>query len=68
MPAASSRSPPAADVYKRQGFIWLAVVAVLASLVGAFYYLRIVKVMYFDDAVDTAPVVARGDSLSLIHI
>ena len=33
------------------GFIWLAVVAVLASLVGAFYYLRIVKVMYFDEPV-----------------
>ena len=32
------------------GFIWLAVVAVLTSLVGAFYYLRVVKLMYFDDA------------------
>ncbi len=29
--------------------IWLAVFAVLVSLVGAFYYLRIVKVMYFDE-------------------
>ncbi|NJK42234.1 MAG: NADH-quinone oxidoreductase subunit NuoN [Aquincola sp.] len=28
--------------------LWLAVFAVLISLVGAFYYLRIVKVMYFD--------------------
>ena len=27
----------------------LAVIAVLASLVGAFYYLRVVKVMYFDE-------------------
>ena len=35
------------------GFIWLAVVAVLLSLLGAFYYLRVVKAMYFDDAVDT---------------
>ena len=32
------------------GFVWLAVVAVLTSLIGAFYYLRIVKLMYFDDA------------------
>ena len=31
---------------------WLSVIAVLASVVGAFYYLRIVKVMYFDDAAD----------------
>jgi len=36
------------------GFTWLAVVAVLFSVVGAFYYLRIVKLMYFDDPVDTA--------------
>ena len=42
------------------GFVWLAVVAVMASLVGAFYYLRVVKLMYFDDATDTAPIAARG--------
>lgn len=36
------------------GDVWLAVFAVLLSLVGAFYYLRVVKVMYFDDAVDTS--------------
>jgi NADH-quinone oxidoreductase subunit N len=34
------------------GFTWLAVVAVLFSVVGAFYYLRIVKLMYFDDPTD----------------
>lgn len=28
---------------------WLAVIGVVASVVGAFYYLRIVKVMYFDE-------------------
>ena len=43
------------------GFVWLAVVGVLAALVGAFYYLRIVKLMYFDEPEDTAPIVARGD-------
>jgi NADH-quinone oxidoreductase subunit N len=31
------------------GYVWLAVLAVLASLVGAFFYLRIVKVMFFDE-------------------
>ncbi|QAZ38137.1 NADH-quinone oxidoreductase subunit NuoN [Methylibium sp. Pch-M] len=31
------------------GYIVLAVVAVLLSLVGAFYYLRVVKTMYFDE-------------------
>ena len=35
------------------GYAWLAVVAVLLSVVGAFYYLRIVKLMYFDDPVDS---------------
>ena len=37
-------------------------VAVLTSLIGAFYYLRVVKLMYFDDPVDTAPIVVRGDA------
>ncbi len=37
------------------GHIWLAVLAVMASLVGAFYYLRLVKVMYFDSAKIDAP-------------
>ena len=48
------------------GFVWLAVVAVMTSLVGAFYYLRIVKLMYFDDAVDTAPIGARADNRALL--
>lgn len=33
------------------GYIVLAVVAVLVSLIGAFYYLRVVKTMYFDEPV-----------------
>jgi NADH-quinone oxidoreductase subunit N len=28
--------------------VWLAVVAVLFSVIGAFYYLRVIKLMYFD--------------------
>jgi NADH-quinone oxidoreductase subunit N len=51
-----------------QGFVWLAVAAVMASLVGAFYYLRVVKVMYFDDPVDAAPLDARGDARVLLSI
>jgi len=49
-----------------QGFVWLAVVAVLTSVVGAFYYLRVVKLMYFDDPVDTSPIVAPGDARALL--
>ncbi|SUA65177.1 NADH-quinone oxidoreductase subunit NuoN [Oligella urethralis] len=37
------------------GHIWLAVLAVLLSLIGAFYYLRVVKVMYFDEPAADAP-------------
>ena len=42
------------------GMIWLAVVAVVFSLIGAYYYLRIVKLMYFDDPKDATPVTGRG--------
>ncbi|MEO8142724.1 MAG: NADH-quinone oxidoreductase subunit NuoN [Betaproteobacteria bacterium] len=60
--------PPAVGFYAKlavlsavvnAGMIWLAVVAVVFSLVGAYYYLRIVKLMYFDEPKDPAPVTAR---------
>src|SRR5512139_308666 len=44
------------------GYVWLAVAAVLFSLVGAFYYLRIVKLMYFDAPHDTSPIAAGFDA------
>jgi NADH-quinone oxidoreductase subunit N len=50
------------------GLVWLAVVAVLASLIGAFYYVRIVKLMYFDDPVDKAPLAARSDMQVLLSL
>ncbi len=31
------------------GLVWVAIVAVLLAVIGAFYYLRIIKTMYFDD-------------------
>ena len=46
-------------------YIALAVVAVLLSLVGAFYYLRLVKIMYFDEPVDGAPI-ERGQGVSAL--
>jgi NADH-quinone oxidoreductase subunit N len=42
------------------GLVWLAVVAVLFSLIGAYYYLRLVKLMYFDEPTDTAPIAPRA--------
>ena len=38
------------------GYKWLAVFAVVMSLIGAFYYLRVVKVMFFDEPQDSAPI------------
>ena len=43
------------------GYVYLAVVAVVLSLVGAYYYLRVIKVMYFDEPVDTRPIESAGD-------
>jgi NADH-quinone oxidoreductase subunit N len=43
------------------GHVWLAVVSVLLSLIGAFYYLRVVKVMYFDEPIDTAKIAPSKD-------
>lgn len=41
--------------------IWMAVIAVFFSIIGIFYYLRVIKVMYFDDAVDTRPLECGRD-------
>ena len=46
----------------------LAIAAVMLSLVGAFYYLRIVKVMYFDEPTDTTPVTANGEARALLSV
>jgi NADH-quinone oxidoreductase subunit N len=48
------------------GYMWLAIVAVLFSLIGAFYYLRVVKVMYFDAPADETPIAAPLDMRILI--
>lgn len=43
------------------GYLWLAILGVVMSVVGAFYYLRIVKLMYFDEPVETREVRMAGD-------
>jgi NADH-quinone oxidoreductase subunit N len=40
----------------KAGHIWLAVLAVMMSLVGAFYYLRVIKTMFADEPIDTAAI------------
>jgi NADH-quinone oxidoreductase subunit N len=49
-------------------YIWLAVVAVLLSLIAAYYYLRIVKVMYFDEPVSGEPVRGSGGFTALLAL
>ena len=50
------------------GMVWLAVFAVLFSVVGAFYYLRVVKFMYFDRADDDTPLAANTDMRAAMSV
>ena len=44
------------------GLLWLAIIGIICAVVGAFYYLRVMKVMYFDQpAEDAHPMVAHGE-------
>ena len=43
------------------GFVGLVIFAVLMAVIGAFYYLRIVKLMYFDEPQDHTPIKAQPD-------
>jgi NADH-quinone oxidoreductase subunit N len=67
--------PPTAGFYAKlavlsaavsAGQIGLAVTAVLLSLVGAFYYLRIVKLMYFDEPAEATPVEGPREMRTLL--
>jgi NADH-quinone oxidoreductase subunit N len=50
------------------GLTWLAVLAVITSLFGAFYYLRIVKLMYFDAPQDTTPIAGDASKRLLLAL
>ncbi len=43
------------------GFVWLAVVSVVFAVIGAFYYLRLIKLMYMDEPETAEPVSAGTD-------
>lgn len=67
--------PPALGFYAKlailqavvnAGLIWVAIIAVVFSIVGAFYYLRIIKLMYFDKAEDTSPIEAGSDMRAVL--
>jgi NADH-quinone oxidoreductase subunit N len=50
------------------GFLWLVVFAVIMTAIGAFYYLRIVKLMYFDEPVDNTPVTPGIGMQSILSV
>lgn len=50
------------------GYIVLAVIAVVLSLVGAYYYLRLIKVMFFDEPAQTAPIASTLDVRALLSV
>ena len=50
------------------GHLWIAIIAVMLSLIGAFYYLRVVKVMYFDEPTDQAPIVSTQDARAFLAL
>ncbi len=47
---------------------WLAIFAVIFSVVGAFYYLRVIRLMYFDAPTDSTPLVAGMDVRLLLSV
>ena len=42
--------------------LWLAIVGIVCAVIGAFYYLRVIKVMYFDEP-SGEPVLPRNDHM-----
>jgi NADH-quinone oxidoreductase subunit N len=48
--------------------IWLAILSVLFAVIGAYYYLRVIKLMYFDPATEQAPLVVATDVRVLIGV
>jgi NADH-quinone oxidoreductase subunit N len=50
------------------GLAWLAAVAVLFSVIAAYYYLRIIKLMYFDELTDATAIQAGGTLRAVLSI
>ena len=62
--------PPAVGFYAKlsvlqaavgAGFAWLAILGVIMSVVGAFYYLRVIKMMFFEEPTDPVDIKLAGD-------
>lgn len=42
--------------------LWLAIIGGLCAVIGAYYYLRVIKVMYFDEPISNTPVITPADT------
>lgn len=51
-----------------QGMVWLAIVAVIFSIIGAFYYLRVIKMIYFDKPITEVPVTTNASARVAITV
>ncbi len=47
------------------GFLWLAVLAVIAAVISAFYYLKVIKAMYFDTPEDASKLEPANSRLTI---
>ncbi|RUQ90010.1 NADH-quinone oxidoreductase subunit NuoN [Legionella septentrionalis] len=47
---------------------WVATLGLVFAVIGAFYYLRIVKVMYFDDAQNPAPITVSAATKAVFSV
>ncbi|KRT54409.1 NADH-quinone oxidoreductase subunit NuoN [endosymbiont of Ridgeia piscesae] len=47
---------------------WVAMVGVFFSIIGAFYYIRMIKLMYFDKPVDEQPLVVGADTQIVLSL
>ena len=52
----------------RSGMVWLAVVAVIFAIIGAYYYLRVIKLMYFDKPEDATPLEPSMDMKVIMSV
>ena len=50
------------------GYVYPVVFAALMAVVGAFYYLRVVRLMYFESAQDNSPIVAPLDMRAVLSV
>ena len=46
--------------------LWLTIVGIVCAVIGAFYYLRVIKVMYFDEPAANAPALLDGRPLRIV--